>query len=368
VTVPNQEGPPPFAPTPDQPVAPMTSMQRVLTALGQREPDRVPLFLFPVMQGARELGLSIKDYFARPEQVAEGQWRLRAKLGHDCLYNFHYAAIEIEAWGGSTLFRADGPPNAGAPIVRDPEDIQRLSVPRIEASPSLQRVLTATRLMAEQARGEVPIIGVVMSPFSLPVMQLGFERYLILMHERPDLFERLMQLNERFCVDWANAQVEAGANAICYFDPVSSTTITAREFFLATGREIARRTLAQIKAPAAMHFASGRILPRVPDLLDTGAAVIGVSSHEDLGALKHAAQGRLSLLGNLNGIAMRHWTPEQAESAVRDAIRAAGRGGGFILADNHGEIPWQVPDAVLMAISQAVARWGRYPLADDHIH
>ena len=62
---------------------------------------------------------------------------------------------------------------------------------------------------------------------------------------------------------------------------------------------------------------------------------------------------------------MRHWTPEQAEAAVRTAIRKAGRGGGFILADNHGEIPWQVPDTVLMAIAQAVARWGRYPLADD---
>ena len=355
----------PTSPPMDPPAAPMTSMERVLTALGQREPDRVPLFLFPVMQGARELGLSIEDYFAQPEHVAEGQWRLRAKFGHDCLYNFHYAAIEIEAWGGTTLFRADGPPNAGAPIVRDPEDIRRLSVPRIEDSPSLQRVLTATRLMAGQARGEAPIVAVVMSPFSLPVMQLGFERYLILMHERRDLFEHLMQLNERFCVDWANAQVEAGAHAICYFDPVSSVTITSRELFLATGREVARRTIAQFKAPAAMHFASGRILPRVADLFDTGTAVIGVSSHEDLGELKRAAQGRLSLLGNFNGIAMRHWTPEQAETAVRTAIRKAGRGGGFILADNHGEIPWQVPDTVLMAIAQAVARWGRYPLADD---
>ena len=42
------------------------------------------------------------------------------------------------------------------------------------------------------------------------------------------------------------------------------------------------------------------------------------------------------------------------------------QGGGFILADNHGEIPWQVPDGVLTAIAQAVARWGRYPLAADH--
>ncbi|MGR8935731.1 MAG: methylcobamide--CoM methyltransferase MtbA, partial [Gammaproteobacteria bacterium] len=43
-------------------------------------------------------------------------------------------------------------------------------------------------------------------------------------------------------------------------------------------------------------------------------------------------------------------------------IAKAGRGGGFILADNHGEIPWQVPEAILLAIGDAVERWGRYPL------
>ena len=48
----------------------MTSMQRVLTALGQREPDRVPFFLTCTMHGASELGVGTRAYFARPELVA----------------------------------------------------------------------------------------------------------------------------------------------------------------------------------------------------------------------------------------------------------------------------------------------------------
>ncbi len=340
----------------------LTSMQRVLTALGHQEPDRVPLFLLAVMQGARELGLSIEDYFARPEQVAEGQLRLRAKYRSDCFYTFYYASIETEAWGGGTIFRKDGPPNAAAPVIHEIADIARLTPPRIEDSPGLLRVLETTRLLAQESRGEVPIVGVVMSPFSLPVMQLGFERYLILMHEHRQLFARLMQLNEAFCVAWANAQVAAGANAICYFDPISSSSMVPRALFLETGFQVARRTLARLQAPAAMHFASGRVLPIVDDLAATGAAAVGVSSHEDLGTLKAACRGKISLLGNLNGIAMRRWTPAQAEAAVKAAIAAAGSGGGFVLSDNHGEIPWQVPDTVLLAIADAVERWGRYPL------
>ena len=80
------------------------------------------------------------------------------------------------------------------------------------------------------------------------------------------------------------------------------------------------------------------------DIIATGASAVGVSTMEDLSEWKIAARGRITLLGNLNGVEMRRWTAAQAESEVKRAIAKAGRGGGFILADNHGEIPWQVPD------------------------
>ena len=52
--------------------------------------------------------------------------------------------------------------------------------------------------------------------------------------------------------------------------------------------------------------------------------------------------------------------PAEAEASLRSQL--AGRGGGFLLSDNHGEIPQLVPDEVLLAIGDAVDRWGRYPL------
>jgi uroporphyrinogen decarboxylase len=343
---------------------PLTSMQRVLTTLGHREPDRVPLFLLVTMHGAKELGMPIKEYFSRAEYVAEGQLRLRAKYHHDCLYTFFYAPIEIEAWGGEVLYSEDGPPNSAQPFLRSFDAIKKLQPPsQIAAIPALEKVLRATSLLKEKAGDEVPIIGVVMSPFSLPVMQMGFDRYIELMYEQPELFNHLMRVNEAFCVAWANAQLAAGATAICYFDPVSSPTITTRQMYRSTGFEVAKRTLARIKGPTATHMASGRCLPIIPELAETGTALIGVSVLDDLAAVKTACGAKLSLLGNLNGIDMRHWSAEKAEEEVKKAIAQAGRGGGFILSDNHGEIPWQVPDEVLLAISRAVHQWGRYPLA-----
>jgi uroporphyrinogen decarboxylase len=339
----------------------MTSLERVLKTLGHQEPDRVPWFLLATLHGAKELGMSIREYFSRAENVVEGQLRLRAKYRHDCLYPFFYAALEMEAWGSPSIFFDDGPPNAGEPIIRKPEDILALQVPALTQDPCA-RVLKAIALLKERVGNDAPIVGVVMSPFSLPVMQMGYEKYIELLYTQPALFERLMQINEEFCVAWANAQLQAGATAICYFDPVSSTTNTPREQYLTTGFRVARRTLPRILGPTATHLASGRALPIIPDVAQTGTAIIGVSALEDLGALKAACRGKLSVLGNLNGIEMRRWTAAQTEAIVKQAIAQGGPGGGFILSDNHGEIPWQVPDEVLYAISDAVQRWGHYPL------
>ena len=346
----------------------MTSLQRVLTTLGHQEPDRVPLFLSLTLHGAKELDLSIQDYFAKADTVIEGQLRLRKKYGHDCLLGYCYAPLEIEAWGGEVIFVEDGPPNSALPFLDSPEKILRLAPPEIDGNPHLLKILQVIAGLKAVSGDECPVLGLVISPFSLPVMQMGFDRYLDLMMERPELFERLMQVNEAFCVAWANAQLKAGATAICYFDPVSSPTIVPRETYLRTGFAVAKRTLARIQGPTATHLASGRTLPILGDIARTGTAVVGVSCQENLSEVKAACRGKLTVLGNLNGIAMRRWDQVETEAAVRRAITEAGPGGGFILSDNHGEIPWQVSDDVLMTIAESVRRWGRYPLEEMISH
>jgi len=340
----------------------MNSLERVLTTIGQKEPDRVPFFLMVTMHGARELGLSIEEYFAKGEQVADGQLKMRKKYKHDCLYNFFYAPVEIEAMGGEVIFREDGPPNSGRPFIENIEQIEMLKLPVPTESPIINEVLKGTRIMKAEVGDSVPIIGVVMSPFSLPIMQMGFSNYFDLIFKRPDLFQRLMSLNENFCIAWANAQLEAGATAICYFDPFSSVTVTPKNEYMKTGFEVAKRTIGQIQGPTATHMASGRCLPIIDSLANTGTLIVGVSVEEDLKEIKDTCKEKLTVLGNLNGIEMCRWDDKTAEQKVKDAIKRAGKGGGFILADNHGEIPWQVPEEVLLSISKAVHKWGKYPL------
>ena len=340
----------------------MTSMERVLTALSHNEPDRGRLFLLLTMHGAKELGCSIQEYFSKAENVVEGQIRMQKKYSNDCYYPFYYAPIEVEAFGAQVIFKEDGPPNSGIPFIQDVNQIKQLEPPRVKDAKVLHKVLKTIERLKEKSAGSIPIIGVAMSPFSLPVMQMGFEKYLELMYFQPELFQKLMKVNEAFCVDWSNAQLEAGATAICYFDPVSSVSMIPREQYLKTGFEVAKSTLSKIKGPTATHFASGNCLGIADLVSQTGTAVVGVSSKENLLEIKNKFSKKLTVLGNLNGVEMRRWTTEETFKNVEKSISQAASGGGFILSDNHGEIPFQVKEETLVDIASAVKMFGTYPI------
>lgn len=349
-------------------MCPLSHAERLFTALSHREPDRVPLVLNLVLRGARELGLGIRDYFRQPGNIVEAQLRLQRRHDSDVLFGFFHAALEYEAWGGDVVFAEDGPPNSGQPLLPRSAPISNLRPPDVRTSQGLGQVLQAIEAMKARVGGEVPILGVALSPFSFPVMQLGFDRYLELLLEDRAGFERLMEINVPYCQAWANAQLAAGASAIVYFDPLASPDLVPRDLYRATGFEAARRTLAGLRGPTVTLLASGRSLTVVDDLAATGTLGVGVGIHDDLARVKAACQGRLTVIGNLNGLAMAHWSPAEAERQVREAIARAGSGGGFLLCDAHGEIPWNVPDDTLAAVAEAVRTWGRYPLAGSPVH
>lgn len=338
----------------------ITSAERVNAALSHRECDRVAFFLLLTTHGARELGLSIRDYFARAELVAEAQLRMQARYGHDCLLAFFYAALELEAWGGKTIFFDDGPPNTAGPVL-SLEDIRKLVAPRVADARCLHRVLETISILKRRSSG-IPIIGVVVSPFSLPVMQLGFAKYLDAFYERPDVIEHLLQINEEFCVEWGNAQLRAGAHMLVYFDPCCSPTMISPQITQRYGFSLARQVISRLEGPVATSLASGRCLSVIEDLRATATKAIGVGPLDDLRELKRVCGNDLSIVGNLNGIEMCCWDSQRAENVVKQTIAIAAPGGGFILSDSHGEIPYQVSEATLAAIAGTVAHWGSYPL------
>ena len=72
----------------------MNGWQRIQAVASGQLPDRIPVFCNLFEQGATELGLSIREYYSKPENVAEGQLRLRRKYDYDNLWGAFYVGKE----------------------------------------------------------------------------------------------------------------------------------------------------------------------------------------------------------------------------------------------------------------------------------
>jgi len=341
----------------------VTAGERLGAALACREADRVPFFLPVTLHPAKHLGLTPEAYFREPAAVVEGQLRMLDLLGHDAVTSFLHVSAEAEAFGGESRFVADGPPNAGAPPLAEAAQLERLTVPDPLAVPALARSLAVARELKARLGDRVPVLSGLTGPLSLPVLQLGFERYLDLLMDAPQLVQRLWRINEAFCIAWGNAQLAAGVAALVIFEPLASPALMAPERVRGHGLPALRRVREGIRGTTLLTTASTPVGSALAGFLELGFDGVGVSCADSLADAKARCQGRTALLGGLDGLAMAHWTPAEAEAAVRGALAAAGPGGGFILTEHHGEIPWTVPEATLQAVAEAVRRWGRQPIS-----
>lgn len=145
----------------------MSSLERVLTTMNHKEPDKIPLFLMLTYHGARELDIPIKKYFDKAENVVRAQLIMRDKYKNDYLNPFYYSAIEVEAFGGEVIYTEDGPPNAGEPIIKNEKDIASLKPPSVKDTKCLVKVLETIESLRKEAGPDVPILGSVISPFTL---------------------------------------------------------------------------------------------------------------------------------------------------------------------------------------------------------
>lgn len=338
----------------------MNSFDRLSKALSFEEPDRVPLMLPLTIYGAKMLDMPIQKYLNNPESVVKAQIHMQRTFNNDCVIGYTSAAAEFAAFGGEIRYFQDGPPNSGEPIIKTVESIERLEVPKITEIPELMNILESTRLLKRHFGNSVPILGVLISPFSLPIMQMGFEKYLELVFTRPDLLKKLLRINEAFAIDWGKAQLEAGASGINYIDPMASPTILDHKTYASYGFEIAQRVIRELNALVGMNFASGLSGSIVESIVQTGANLMSFSYKDDPAAMKKIAEKRIGLIGNLNSVDLCNWDESRIRAEVSHLVDVAAPGGGFILSDHHGEIPWQVSEDQLHMLSQAVLDLGRY--------
>lgn len=211
----------------------------------------------------------------------------------------------------------------------------------------------ATRELVQAAGAECLVLGWVDMPFAEACSLVGVSQFMLMLAEMPGLAHRLLEFLTAAVIDFALAQVDAGAPMIGAGDAAASL-ISARmyrEFSLPYEQQVCD----------AVHRAGGLVKLHIcgktghllKHMVQSGADLFNVDHLVDLKQARQVYEtaGRC-YKGNLNPVEdMLQATPETCQRAALDCLKLAS-GSAYILSAGC-EVPAAVSDEVFKAFCQA---------------
>jgi len=360
----------------------VSSRDRIMAALRNEQPDRVPLFELWINEScffktARLLGLKVPP---RKEGLdTTGQESLESievycsmveELGLDatCFYvSKGHTPIDdktrINRYGVVEKLNEVGEPTPVDGPIKTPADLDGFDmVSRLRPEDFEGIEYIVNRLGPDLAH-----FGTVWDPFVMSwFLRGGMQNLFMDFIANPDLVHRLAQV----VVQWQKAVidrfVEIGVDVIVVNGDLASTQATLmsprhyREFILPYHRELVQYIHDQGKM--AVKHCDGNMWAILDDMIEIGFDGLHPIQPQcmDLAEVKAHTSGRLCLIGNID---CEHLLPfgteEEVEEAVKEAIAVAAPGGGYILSSSNSIHPACRPENFIAMIRAAKA-YGRY--------
>lgn len=341
----------------------MNGMQRVLAAIRGEPADRIPIFCNLLDQGARELGISLREYYGSGHHVAEGQLRMRRKYGHDNVWALMYVGKEAELLGSrKILFSEDGPPNVEDFVIKELADISRLEVPDdLESHPAFAETLTCLRILRQEVGGSQPICAYLTASLSLPAILMGMERWLELLLLGPaSLRDELLTKCSDFFRKEIAAFRKAGADILIYSNPFGSTDTLSMKLFQELAIPWMERDLGPGGVEGVVYYCGSSRFNRVIDQVLTrfGIGTYYLSPLDDVGEGKAIIAGRGLTCGVINDIPLVHWSAEEIDRQVARIIQAGKPGGKFLFGTLL--MPLAIPEPKIRLLMDAALRHGAW--------
>ena len=200
------------------------------------------------------------------------------------------------------------------------------------------------------------IIGFLGAPFTLASYMIegsGSRNYIEakkLMYSTSGAWQLLMEKLVTLLVEYAQQQVEAGADVIQVFDSWAGALSVEdyREFCLAPTTELIRRIQA-FGVPVIYFGVDTASL--LPTFRETGADVIGLDWRTPLAEARRTLGPGFAVQGNLDPITL-FAPPELIEKRVAEILRANNNQPGHIFNLGHGIVPNTPVEAVIQVAKQ----------------
>jgi uroporphyrinogen decarboxylase len=342
----------------------MTPLDILIAAVNGQPAPRIPVFCNLLDQGARELGMSQREYYSRGENVAEGQLKMLARYHHDNVWSLSYVGTEAEMLGcREILFADDGSPNVADFAIKSWDDIARLEVPAdITAHPVWQKTAACLRALRQAVGATHAICAYITASTTLPAILMGMDKWLELLMTGPfDLRDELLRKCSSFCAQELAAYRAAGANVLVYSTPFGTTSFVGMKRFREVSLPWMQRDLAPGGTANVVYYCGMAPFNNVIEIVraELGLGAYYISPLADLAEAKRLLGDQALTCGVIDDIKMIHWTVGQTRAEVKRLTDIGKPGGHFLLGT--GVMPMAVPEANIRAYLDAAFEYGRLP-------
>ena len=225
--------------------------------------------------------------------------------------------------------------------------------PDLLTRPSCRVALDALRLLDRQYGNDVAVVGKVFGPWTLGYHMFGVQEFLIHTILDPDAVRRAIETLKEVTVQFANAQIEAGAVALCLGDHATRDLCSPqayRDFLLDVHQELAER----IACPLVLHIC-GDTEDRIPMIAQSGVACFHFDSKVPAEKARALAGPGLTLMGGTSNFEIiRQGSAQAIKSDVQDKLRA-----GIDVLGPECAVPLDAPSANLRMLADEVKRQSR---------
>lgn len=339
----------------------ITGMDRLVAAIDGKIIDRIPVFCNLIDQGAKELGLSLEEYYSNGENVAEAQLKMRQKYEYDNLWSLFYVGKEAELLGCKKIIYAkDGPPNVEDMIIKTFDDVSKLQIPDdISTHPAFEEQLKCLNILRKEAKGKYPICAYLTASMTLPAILMGIDKWMQLLLMGPvDIRDELLEKCSDFFRKEMTAYRVAGADIFVYSNPFGSTDFVPIKLFQEISLEWMEKDLKGICLDGLVYYCGGARLNSVIELIlqRIGISTYYLSPLDDISEGKKIVAGRALCAGVINDIKLIDWSKEEVRNEVKRMLEAGMPGGKFFFGTLL--MPYNIPEENIQAMLDAAYEFG----------
>ncbi len=318
----------------------MTGRERMLTALRNERPDRVPIFLRDLTLGLDLCRYSTPEVSAGydAEKSTECVMASRRRFHQDCVVGcIHDLGLDAEPLGGAVEFPESGVPRVSEPPLADDQAVADADPFDPEIQGRWPAVARTYRRVREQLGDEAAIAANIEGPVTRAGVLRGLDRLAIDLATNPRLAERLVDLSTEIAVRHVPVLLEAGADFIFIAAATDGPAVISprvyRDFTIPGLRRIVE---AAGDVPVVFHphgrFTDPRFRDLVEAAIDCGIAGFQLSEGCEMGVARELWGDRICLLGGPDiSEVLVPGPPERVREVTRRFLREGMGDGGYVL-------------------------------------